>query len=150
VYLRHLDEDGNNESCADGSCNLKVAHEESGILDCSESESCRGVCQQGSTCMLDGTGAYSFAAVVKQDSLAEVNCHETNECNATCKSGSTCEIDCKDANECQSQIRCEDGAECLLDCTGAVECGFDQCQGNLQSCEGDVMVCNRPCPVPAA
>jgi hypothetical protein len=149
VYLHDPNEDGNNQTCTDDSCKLKINSAGSGILNCSESGSCRSVCQQGSTCMLEGTGALSFTAEVKQDSLAEVNCHETNECNATCKSGSVCEIDCKDANECQSKIRCEDGAECLLDCTGAVECGFDQCEGNLQSCEGDIMVCNRACPASA-
>ncbi len=148
AYLHDANNDCNNQTCGVGeTCNFNVRHGGHGILDCSDADSCRAACKQGSTCTLDGTGADEFKAVVKRHSLAEVNCHETNECRAVCKGGdSSCEIDCKDANECRRGVKCKHGAECLLDCTGAVDCGFQVCHGTLQTCPGDIVVCNRPCP----
>lgn len=145
VYLHDPDTDRQNRTCGiGGRCKYKVSG--AGVLDCSEAAVCRQTCKNDSVCTLDGTSAGEFRAEVKRGSVAEINCHEAYECAATCKIGSTCEIDCKDANECRDRIRCQSGAECLLDCTGAVNCGFRECQGGLQSCPGDIVVCNRGCP----
>ncbi len=145
TYLR-IDDPHDHRICPEGgNCRMRLDRDE-GILDCSEADDCRAECRHGSICKLDGGGADRFRAAVTGDSRADIDCHESNRCRARCETGSSCEIDCKDANECRRGVTCRRGAECLLDCSGAVDCGFSRCDGPVQTCPGDIVVCNRPCP----
>jgi hypothetical protein len=45
-------------------------------------------------------------------------------------------------------IACLDGASCLIECGGMGACDFAECTGGAgpQSCDRNVIVCNRDCP----
>ena len=73
-----------------------------------------------------------------------IDCRQADTCEAHCKEA-TCNIDCTGAERCD-RVKCEDDSECLLDCTGADVCGFERCDGELSTCAGGVLACNRDCP----
>ena len=146
VYLNSPDDDGNNEICSAGeNCNFKIKNAQDGILDLSEADNGKGTCKDDSICAINGTDADKVRAVVKDDSIADINCHGADTCKAKVTDNSSAIIDCKDADKC-TNITCTDGSDCLLDCTGADDCGFAVCEGELNYCDGDVVVCGRGCP----
>lgn len=73
-----------------------------------------------------------------------IDCREVDKCEAACKDA-TCTIDCTGAREC-NHVKCQEGSGCLLDCSDTEKCGFDDCDGEVTSCPGDLLACNRPCP----
>jgi hypothetical protein len=73
-----------------------------------------------------------------------IDCREVDTCEAGCKDA-TCTIDCTGAREC-NHVKCQEGSGCLLDCSDSERCGFDDCDGEVTSCPGDLYACNRPCP----
>jgi len=74
----------------------------------------------------------------------DIDCRQADKCEATCKD-SSCTIDCTGARECD-HVKCEEESGCLLDCTGAERCRFDACDGQVTSCPGGLLACNRDCP----
>jgi hypothetical protein len=75
----------------------------------------------------------------------DIDCRNADRCEATCKHSSSCTIDCTRARECD-HVKCEEDSGCLLDCTGAERCHFDACDGQVTSCPGGLLACNRDCP----
>jgi hypothetical protein len=73
-----------------------------------------------------------------------IDCREADRCEASCKDA-RCTIDCTGARECD-HVKCEEGSGCLLDCTDTERCGFDACDGEVTSCPGGTVACNRDCP----
>lgn len=116
------------------------------ILDCNGASGfCVGRCPEG-TCSLDACNTGVSFAQVLDGATAEVACTGTETCLVECRDpGTRCDVDCTGAGICAIE-RCEDGAACLADCTGAESCGITTCAGELQTCPGDIVVCNRPCP----
>ncbi len=74
-----------------------------------------------------------------------IDCRGVDKCEPECRHGSSCTIDCTDANNCE-KVKCADSSGCLLDCTRSNNCEFDECRGEVTSCLGDVLACNRDCP----
>ncbi|HWM88406.1 MAG TPA: hypothetical protein VNO33_21270 [Kofleriaceae bacterium] len=113
------------ETCGNGPCDLRCERTDCHCeLDCAATQDmCNARCDKAS-CTID--------------------CSDVNNCHPRCKEGD-CEIDCSGANNCD-KAECTDGAGCLLDCTGANNCRFERCEGEMTSCAGDILACNRDCP----
>ena len=79
-----------------------------------------------------------------EEESCTIDCRQADSCEAACKQA-TCTIDCTGARHCD-RVKCEEDSGCLLDCTGAERCGFDRCDGEVTSCPGDLLACNRDCP----
>jgi hypothetical protein len=79
-----------------------------------------------------------------EDDDCLIDCRHASTCEPRCKQA-TCDIDCTDALACD-HVKCEEDSECLLDCTGAERCGFEKCDGEVTTCPGGVLACNRECP----
>jgi hypothetical protein len=116
------------------------------ILDCNRFQgACTGNCR-GGACLLQASETAMALITMEAGSKSELQCVNASDCVATCKGqGTRCDVDCTDAASCEID-RCGPGASCLLDCTGATSCAIQDCQGTLQHCAGDVVVCDRPCP----
>lgn len=95
-------------------------------------------------CELDCAATFKTCKPKCEHHDCAIDCREVDSCEAVCKDAD-CTVDCTGARECD-HIKCEDGSGCLLDCTGAEECAFDVCEGEVTSCPGDRLACNRPCP----
>ena len=145
VYLRSTDADHANQTCADGTCEMRIDDGDAGILDCNGADNCATACKDDSICAIDGTAAGSFDARVNDDAIADINCQTADQCSVNVSDHSSVEIDCNNANDCTGVV-CKDGSDCLLDCTGAAECSFAVCEGELTYCPGDIVVCGRGCP----
>lgn len=114
-------------TCVGGFCDLSCSQTSCDYtVECGAAPDCRVECDNGSDCTVSCLGAIE----------CEVRCRDV---------GTTCFTDCTGATLCDGP-RCRDGAECLLDCTGAITCGYDDCEGGLMSCPGDILACNRACP----
>ena len=74
----------------------------------------------------------------------DIDCSQIDKCEAICKDA-RCTIDCTDTRECD-RVKCEEGSACLLDCTDAEHCHFEHCDGQVTSCPGGILACNRDCP----
>jgi hypothetical protein len=95
-------------------------------------------------CALDcaATGEVCKAKCEHHD--CTIDCRQVDRCEASCKDAD-CTVDCSGAREC-THVKCEDGAGCTLDCSGAEACQFDACDGEVRSCPGGLLACNRACP----
>lgn len=113
------------ESCGDGDCELTCPDRPCDCqLDCdATADTCKPTCEHHD-CAID--------------------CRQTGKCEARCKY-SNCTIDCTNAREC-NHVKCEGGSGCLLDCSGAERCEYDACDGEVTSCPGGLLACNRDCP----
>ena len=132
---------GGGDGDGDGDEEPAMCSQECGGGDCSLR------CPEGSDCdcQLDCAGTDDTCKPECNGTDCSIDCTGVNNCEPKCKNGSACTIDCRGANNCE-KARCEEGAACVLHCEGANNCEFDRCDGEEQSCPGDVVVCNRPCP----
>lgn len=73
-----------------------------------------------------------------------IDCRQVDTCEVSCKDAG-CDIDCTGADHCD-HVKCEEESGCLLDCSGAERCDFERCDGEVTSCPGDLLACNRACP----
>lgn len=115
------------ERCPGGDCELR----------------CEG--PAGCACQLDCAGTDGKCRPKCEREDCAIDCRDVNNCEPECRRGSTCDIDCTGANNCE-KVKCADSSGCLLDCSGANNCEFEECRGEVVSCPGDVLACNRECP----
>jgi hypothetical protein len=95
-------------------------------------------------CELDCAATFKTCKPRCEHHDCTVDCRQVDRCEALCKE-SRCTIDCTGARECD-HVKCEEDSGCLLDCTGTDRCGFDVCDGEVTTCPGDKLACNRACP----
>lgn len=116
---------------------------------------CGETCETGDNCDLhcpdracpcrldcDATGGTCKPKCEHHD--CAIDCRRVDTCEATCKD-SDCTIDCTGARDCD-RVKCEDGSGCLLDCSGTGSCAFEECDGEVISCPGSRLACDRACP----
>lgn len=120
--------------CIDGVCTQRSV--------CVPDKNCEAECTS-SACSLDCGDAEACKADCGDSSQCDVSCVGTKSCEPTCRGGN-CEIDCQAAEKCD-HVRCKDGAACLIQC-GVGPCKLEECDAPLE-CPGNVLVCNRACPV---
>ena len=115
--------------------------------ECGGGDDCSLKCPENSECdcQLDCAGTDDTCKAECVGTDCSIDCTGVNSCEPKCKDGNACTVDCRGANNCE-KARCEEGAACVLLCEGANNCEFDRCHGEEQSCPGDIVVCNRPCP----
>lgn len=124
-----------------------------GCADCGDgccTETCAGDCQlecdsSDCECNLDCAATSGVCDVKCKKADCSIDCRQVDECKPKCEMDSSCTIDCTGAGKCD-KAECTHGASCLLDCTGADSCRFMRCEGELTSCPGDILACNRECP----
>lgn len=100
---------------------------------------------EGCACQLDCAGTDGKCKARCEAEDCTIDCRDVNNCEPECRRGSTCSIDCTGANNCE-KVKCADDSGCLLDCSGSNNCEFEECRGEVSSCPGDVLACNRDCP----
>ena len=152
VFLSR-DNGSDTQTCgADGVCAVNCSGGDcTGHIDCQDSANCSAQCTDKATCNVDCNGAATCSQATTNVPNAtgrttmELDCQLTSTCSSVCTGASDCEIDCGGATQCTG-IECTGQSKCLLDCTDAISCGFSVCEGIEQTCPGDIVVCNRPCP----
>lgn len=115
-------------------------------LDCNAAAtSCELDCT-GNDCDLQCDGVGACSAACRSSSTCEIDCQDAATCDVACTMSSTCEINCDGAGSCAAI--CTNGSKCLLNCGNSPDCSFTMCQGGggAQSCPGNIIVCNQPCP----
>lgn len=150
--------------CLDGVCDYECPDSCECSQHCEEYQPC--VCESGCHCELDcdqfcevycvdaetvcdielrahmeysfvgcSGGAACFLDVVEWPQDSSIICSGV---------GTTCEVMC-DGHLDELLLDCRDGAECIL--AGVYsDCAFDECDGELLTCDSGIMTCNRPCP----
>jgi hypothetical protein len=119
------DPDACGETCPGGNCDLACP-------------------ERACDCELDCAATFDTCKAKCERHHCTIDCRQVDRCEAVCKD-SRCTIDCTGARECD-HVKCEEDSGCLLDCTGTDRCGFDACDGEVTSCPGDKLACNRACP----
>jgi len=136
------------ETCQGADCDWSCDAASCGCeLDCNEADtSCNLVCDSND-CSLQCDNAGDCSATCTSGSQCDVDCQGSATCDVACTMSSSCDINCDGAQSCSS-AECRNGSDCLLNCGSSVDCGFATCQGGggAQSCPGNIVVCNRPCP----
>ena len=115
------------DTCGGGDCDLKCPD-----LAC--------------TCELDCAGTSGDCKTHCDHHECTIDCSDVDKCEARCNSAdTTCAVDCTGARDCE-HVKCEKGAACTLQCGDNEKCGFEECEGEEQSCEDGLIACNAPCP----
>ena len=112
---------------------------------CASGDDCDLHCpDRACACRLDCDGTGETCKPKCEHHDCTIDCRQVGTCEASCKD-SDCTIDCTGAGECD-RVKCEDGSGCLLDCSGLGSCDFERCDGEVTSCPGERLACNRACP----
>lgn len=115
-------------------------------LRCAERGECRAIeCTgEGTACRVDADKAARLGVRCEAGARCTIDARDVARADElTCASGADCAVDCDGASDCR--LSCERGATCLLDCHDAERCEL-ACEGARQTCDRDVVVCDRSCP----
>ena len=127
-------------------CNINCNGSSYCMADCTGASACDVVCDNGVECDTQyAGGGDALVFDCNHTSQCTYDCADAAVCEGQCRNGSTCELNCTNAGDC-SAVNCVSGAECLMDCTGSMNCAFNNCEGGVQTCPGEIVVCNRACP----